>query len=113
MKAAEWKTVRFYGPIKKVVHGWPEAVRKELGAVLTRLQKSQSVGMPDLRQMPSVQAGVAEIRIADRSGIFRTFHVINSEHGILVFHAFTKKLKELRFRILRRGKEGFENSFAS
>ena len=104
MTAPEWKAVRFYGPIRKVVHDWPEVVRKELGAVLTRLQKGQSVGMPDLRPMQSVAPGVAEIRISDRSGTFRTFHVIHSEHGILVFHAFTKKTQKTPDHELETGK---------
>ena len=105
MTASKWKAVRFYGPIRKVVHDWPEEVRKELGAVLTLLQKGQSVGMPDLRPMPSVQSGVAEIRISDRSGTFRTFHVIHSEHGILVFHAFTKKTQKTPDQEIETGKK--------
>ena len=104
MTAPEWKPVQFYGPIRKVIHNWPDEVRKELGAVLTQLQKGESVGMPDVRSMTSVASGVAEIRVADRSGIFRTFHVIHSDHGILVFHAFTKKTQKTPAQELETGK---------
>ncbi len=104
MKASEWEPVRFYGPIRRVVHDWPDVVRKELGAVLTQLQKGESVGMPDLRPMPNIAPGAAEIRISDRVGTFRTFHVIHSKHGILVFHAFAKKTQKTPLQELETGK---------
>lgn len=94
MTVPEWKPVRFHDPIRKTVHNWPVEIKKELGAVLTRLQKGESVGMPDVRPMPSVASGAAEIRVSDRSGTYRTFYVIDTKHGILVFHAFTKKTQK-------------------
>jgi phage-related protein len=41
--------------------------------------------------MPSIAAGVAELRIRDRSGSFRVLYYTRSARGILVFHAFLKK----------------------
>lgn len=105
MAAPEWKAVQFYGPIRKIIHDWPVEVRKELGAILTRLQKGQSIGMPDSRPMPIVHAGVAEIRVSDRRGAFRTFHLIHFEFGILVFHAFTKKTQKTPDQEVETGKK--------
>jgi hypothetical protein len=42
-----WIPVRFYDIVRDVIHGWPLEVKKELGSVLTRLQKGESTGMPD------------------------------------------------------------------
>ena len=86
-----WIPVRFYGPVRDVIHGWPIAVKKELGSVLTRLQKGESIGMPDVRPMPDVAPRVSEIRLPDRSGTFRALYVIQVEFGLLLFHAFQKK----------------------
>ena len=47
--------------------------------------------MPDVRPMPSVAKGAAEIRIKDQTGNYRTFFVIQTGLGILVFHGFNKK----------------------
>ncbi len=91
MRVPAWKNVHFFDPIKRQIHSWPNEVKKELGGVLTRLQKGESIGMPDVRPMPSIAPGVSEIRITDRSGIFRTFYVVRDSHGVLVFHAFKKK----------------------
>jgi len=62
-----------------------------LGSVLTRLQKGESIGMPDVRPMSSIGPHASEIRIPDRSGNYRALYVIQMEFGILLFHAFQKK----------------------
>lgn len=92
---ADWTLVRFYEPARKVVHDWPTEVKKELGAVLTRLQKGESIGMPDVRPMPAIAPGTLEIRVPDRRGTFRTLHVVHGQFGILVFHAFVKKAQKM------------------
>ncbi len=104
MSQSGWRVVRIYAPIRDVVRRWPTEIKKELGAVLTRLQKGESIGMPDVRPMPDVESGAAEIRITDPNGTFRTFHVIHSEHGILVFHAFTKKTRRTPSREIKVGR---------
>ena len=70
---------------------FPEEVRKELGKAIFDLQKGERLGMPLSRPMPTVGAGVSELRIRDRTGIYRTFCFTQSARGILVFHAFVKK----------------------
>ena len=86
-----WIPVRFYGPVRDVIHGWPIAVKKELGSVLTRLQKGESIGMPDVRPMPDVAPRVSEIRLPDRSGTFQ--HPLCDPGGIrpLAFSRISEK----------------------
>ena len=90
----EWIPVRFYGPVRDVIHGWPLEVKKELGSVLTRLQKGESIGMPDVRPMPDISPQASEIRLSDRSGGYRALYAIRMEFGILLFHAFRKKSRK-------------------
>jgi len=49
------------------------------------------LGMPQSRAMPSVTAGVSELRARGPDGIYRAFYYIASAQGVLVFHAFMKK----------------------
>ncbi len=102
----EWIPVRFYGSARDVIHGWPLEVKKELGSVLTRLQKGDSIGMPDVRPMPDISPQVSEIRIPDRSGNCRALYAIRTKFGILLFHAFQKKEPQN----LRKGEEDRANS---
>lgn len=76
---------------RKEIRRWPLEVKKDLGTILTKLQKSEIVGYPDTEPMKTVAAGVFEIRVKDASGIYRAFYLIKTEVGILVFHSFKKK----------------------
>jgi phage-related protein len=87
----EWIPILFYGPVRIVIHDWPLEIKKELGSVLTRLQKGESIGMPDVRPMPDIGPQVSEIRISDKSGSYRALYATRTEFGILLFHAFQKK----------------------
>ncbi len=86
--------VYFHDSARKEIRGWSVDIKKELGTVLTRLRLGESVGMPDVRAMPSVAKGASEIRIKDASGIYRVFFVIQTDVGILVFHGFKKKTQQ-------------------
>jgi len=44
--------------------------------------------------MPSVAAGVFELRLHSEDGQFRTFYFTASAKGILVIHAFVKKTRQ-------------------
>jgi phage-related protein len=50
--------------------------------------------MPRSRPMPSVGAGVAELRVSGMGGAYRVFYVTAFLDGILVFHAFAKKSRQ-------------------
>jgi phage-related protein len=110
MAKAQWLSVLIYEPARKVIHEWPYGVRKDLGDVLTKLQKGELVGMPDVRPMSSVGKGVCEIRIRASSGAYRVFYFIQGALGICVFHAFTKKTQQTPNKEIVTAKERL-NSF--
>ena len=62
--------------------------------MLTRLQKGEAIGMPEARAMPDISLRVSEIRIPDRSGLYRVIYLVRVESGILLFHAFQKKSRK-------------------
>jgi phage-related protein len=109
---SQWIPVRFYGPVRTVIHGWPLEVKKELGSVLTRLQKGEFIGMPDIRPMPEINSQALEIRLSDRTGSYRALYAIRMEFGILLFHAFQKRSRKMparEKRIARIRLEAFLN----
>jgi phage-related protein len=81
----------FHPAALAVIRLFPEEVRRELGKVIFDLQRGETLAMPLSRSMPSVAPGAAELRIRDRTGIYRAFYYLKSSRGILVFHAFVKK----------------------
>lgn len=50
--------------------------------------------MPLSRAMPAVATGVNELRIRDRSGIYRVFYYTKLADWVLIFHAFAKKTQK-------------------
>lgn len=47
--------------------------------------------MPLSRPMPSVAPGTEELRVKDRSGIYRVCYFTRLETAVLIFHALAKK----------------------
>src|SRR2546430_13272899 len=93
-----WDTVPVNPAIFHPVAGsairlFPDAVRRELGKAIYDLQQGESLGMPLSRPMPSVASGAAELRIRDKSGVYRAFYYSQSSRGVLVFQAFAKKTR--------------------
>jgi phage-related protein len=99
------KVAIFHPAARAAIRSFPEDVRKELGKALYDLQKGASLAMPLSRPMPSIDPGAAELRIRDRSGIYRAFYYTRSARGILVFHAFMKKTQATPTHELHLGKK--------
>lgn len=87
------KAAIFHPAAREAIRSFSEEVRRELGKAIFDLQKGEVLGMPLSRPMRSIASGAAELRIRDRSGIYRAFYYTNSPRGILVFHAFVKKTR--------------------
>jgi phage-related protein len=85
------KPAVFHPKARVTIRGFPEDVRRELGKIIFDLQKGEKLSMPLSRPMPSVAAGVEELRVKDRSGAYRVFYYTRLADSVLIFHAFVKK----------------------
>jgi len=99
------KAALFHPAAIAAIRLFPQGVRRELGKAIFDLQKGDVLAMPVSRPMPSVAPGVAELRIRDRSGIYRAFYYRLSPRGILVFHTFVKKSQTTPKRDLDLGRK--------
>jgi len=71
-----------------------EDVRREFGKAIFDLQKGEKLSMPLSRLMASVASGVEELRVRDRSGVYRVFCYTKLADSIMIFHAFAKKTQK-------------------
>ena len=99
------KAAIFHPAARAAIRLFPAEVRRELGKAIFDLQRGERLAMPLSRPMASVAAGVEELRVRDRSGIYRTFYYVRSARGILVFHAFVKKTHATPQQELALGKK--------
>jgi len=68
----------------------PVAVREDLADAVARLEQGHSLSMPLSRPMPSIGAGVHELRFRARSGAFRVIYAVVTRSGLVLLHAFKK-----------------------
>jgi phage-related protein len=90
------KAAIFHPAARAAIRSFPEDVRQELGKAIYDLQKGEVLAMPLSRPMPSVEHGAAELRIRDRTGIYRAFYYSRSVRGILVFTRSSKRPRPRR-----------------
>ena len=76
-----------------------------MGYLLFRLQKGEQLTEPQVKSMKGVGRGVKEIRVKGVDGIYRSFYIFLDGPEICVFHAFKKRLRKPRKKILMREKE--------
>lgn len=64
--------------------------RLEAGFLLRRLQRGESLSMPQSRPMPSIAARCQELRINDTSGNWRLVYRIDAD-AVVILEVFAKK----------------------
>ncbi|MFJ7353988.1 type II toxin-antitoxin system RelE/ParE family toxin [Phyllobacterium sp. NPDC097923] len=86
------KRVEFAGNSLASLRDFPEAIRKEIGVQLHKLQLGLSP--TDWRPMPVIGSGVREIRVRDSQGAFRVIYISALADVVYVLHAFQKKTQK-------------------
>jgi len=85
------KRAVFHAKALQAIRAFPLEVRRELGKAIYDLQNGESFGMPLSRPMNSLGRGAEELRVRDRSGVYRVFYCARLIDRILIFHAFQKR----------------------
>ena len=96
------KLLTFVGTTLADLREFPEDARREAGYQLDRVQNG--LDPKDWRPMPSVGAGVREVRIRDASGAYRIFYLTCVGDQAYVLHAFTKKTQRTNLSDISIGK---------
>jgi phage-related protein/predicted XRE-type DNA-binding protein len=68
----------------------PRSVREDLADAIARLEEGHRLSMPLSRPMPSIGSGVHELRLRERSGVYRVIYVLLSKGSVALLHAFKK-----------------------
>jgi phage-related protein len=107
------RRLTFHGDSLDRLRDFPGDARREAGHELYQVQRGRDPS--DWKAMPTIGAGVREIRIRDAIGAYRVIYVATFPDAIHVLHAFQKKtqktarrdleLAAARLRQLRRGSE--------
>ncbi len=85
---------------RREIEALPEEIRGDLADALARLDAGLTLSMPLSRPMPSIGAGVHELRLKDRSGVYRVIYAVVVSGRVHVLHAFKKTTQGTPFRHL-------------
>ena len=88
------KSVEFRGAALADLRAFPTDARREAGHQIDRLQQGRDPD--DWKPMPTVGAGVREIRVREANGAFRVIYVAKFQDAIYVLHCFQKKTQKTR-----------------
>ena len=86
------KPVEFRGSALSDLRDFPQSAMREAGHQLDRVQ--HGLAPNDSKPMPTIGAGVVELRIWDETGTFRVVYVAKFEDAVYVLHCFKKKTQK-------------------
>jgi phage-related protein len=89
----EYAALVWEGDSRDVLQTFPDAVRQNLGFALWQLQQGERPS--DYRPLPSVGAGVFELRDQDERAWYRVIYLSRINNVIYVLHCFEKKGREM------------------
>jgi phage-related protein len=92
------RPVTFHGDSLDRVRDFPPEVRQQAGHEVYQVQIGRDPS--DWKPMPSIGAGVREIRLRDATGAFRIIYVAAFADAVHVLHAFQKKSQKTAQRDL-------------
>ncbi len=93
-----FKPVAFHGDSLDRLRDFPQDARREAGHELYQVQKG--LDPSDWKPMPTIGAGVREIRIRDGIGAYRVIYIATLADAIHVLHVFQKKSQKTAQRDL-------------
>ncbi len=95
-------------PCRKEIEAFPEEIRGDLADALARLDAGLMLSLPLSRPMPAIGRGVHELRLKDRSGVYRVVYVLGTRGLVYVLHAFKKTTQATSARNLELARTRLE-----
>ena len=99
------KPVHFVGTSREDLRELPDSAQETASFQLFKVQQGKEPD--DWKPMPSVGAGVQEIRVRDERGAYRVFYVAKFEEAVYVLHVFQKRSQKTAQPDLDLGKSRY------
>jgi hypothetical protein len=99
------KPVEFLGDSLDALREFPDAARQDAGYQLDKVQ--HGLDPDDWKPMPTIGAGIRELRIREATGAFRVIYLARLADAIYVLHCFQKKTQRTSLHDIRLAKSRF------
>ncbi len=98
--------VAWEGDSREILQSFPDEVRQNFGFELWQLQQGERPR--DSKPLPSVGAGVFELRDQDERAWYRVVYLSRINNVIYVLHCFEKKSREMPRKDFEKAKQRFK-----
>jgi len=95
MKVKYYLTLSGRSPVEEFLNDLSHELRSDYLDAILLLEAGETLSMPISRNLSSIHKGLHELRLKDRTGIYRIIYFIKKANGIYFIHAFKKKTQEL------------------
>jgi phage-related protein len=99
------KPLRFIGDSLKRLRDLPAEARQDVGYQLDKVQRGKQPD--DFKPMPTIGAGVEEIRVRDETGAYRVIYFARLTEAVFVLHVFQKKAQATSIRDIGLARDRF------
>ena len=79
---------------KKELKEFPSEVRESFLDAVAKIKEGLNLSMPLSRKMHSLGPQVHELRLKDKSGVYRVIYFVRKKDAIYMVHAFKKKTQK-------------------
>ena len=100
------KPVEFRGSSLEDLRDFPQTAMRDAGHQIDRVQNG--LVPDDVKPMPTIGAGVMELRIWDEAGTFRVVYVAKFDDAVYVLHCFQKKTQQTAQRDIELARKRFK-----
>ncbi|WP_114211230.1 type II toxin-antitoxin system RelE/ParE family toxin [Acidisarcina polymorpha] len=91
--------ISWEGDSREILRTWPKPIREDFGVALGEMQEGNTAALP-VRPMPSIAAGVFELKDSDEGKWYRLIYLARVKDTIYVLHCFTKNTSKTEKRDL-------------
>ena len=99
-------TIAWEGDSREVLRDFPDTVRENFGFELWQLQLGERPS--DYKPLPSIGAGVFELRDQDERAWYRVIYLSRINDVIHVLHCFEKKSREMPRKDFEKARQRFK-----
>ncbi len=100
------KPIAFLATALEDLRAFPPSAMRSAGYQLDKVQHGLSPD--DAKPMPTIGAGVTELRIWDEAGTFRVVYVAKLADAVYVLHCFQKKTQQTALRDIELARKRFK-----
>ena len=95
MKVLFYQTSSGRAPVREFISALSQDLQAQVTNAVLVLEDGGAISLPLSKNLSGILKGLHELRLKDRTGIYRIFYFIKVKDSIYLVHAFKKKTQQI------------------